>query len=395
MFFIKNDFNKYAVYSLFSSFEVNSVILLLYLASLFGDYATASLLISIKLISNIVQKIFLSSFKDRVDFKYTLSLAEFSSAIGYIFYGLAPFIPNLMMEIIILGLFFDALGGALWGGTYNASLYTQFEDGKSDKDGATAYGRLQTMLLLGIGLGQMTGGALSAAYSYNFAMWFGAIPNIIASVLALTLKKNSRQKVAVKEKSLKHFVGCFNRIMKKRELKYIFIGNIYRKSLGVTGNEFIVPFYKTAFSLSAIGIILPLKEVIGGVTFWFSGEIVKKLGFKKSVKYSLISRNLLELFALTFNIYLAPLFYSLKSLVFGPLDTSLLYTIQKEVPDEDRTTIFTVISVFTSVVSSVLLVIAGFIADISSVWWALMVLLPFKTIPLYYYNKAYKIIEAR
>lgn len=393
VFFIKNDFKRYSIYSLFSSFEVNSVILLLYLVSIFGNYTTASLMISIRILFTIFQKIFLSSFKDRIDFKYTLSLAEFSSAIGYMFYGLSIIIPNFLTEIIILGLFFDALGSALWSGTYNASLYVKFESEENKKNGATPYGKLQTMLMIGIGLGQVTGGALASLYSYNIAMWFGAIPNIIAGILALSLKKNNRKKVVQKEKALRHFLCCFKRVITKKELKYLFLGNISRNTITSSFDEFIVPFYKTFLNISTIGIILAIKQVLGGISFWFSGDLVKKIGFGKSVKYSLLLRSLCEVFGVFFNSYLSPIFLTIRTVVLSPMDTSLSYTIQNEVSDKDRTTIYTVMSVFTSITSAISIIIIGLIADITTLWFALAIIVPFKIIPYYYYNKAFYIIE--
>jgi hypothetical protein len=368
---------------------------MLYLINIFENYTTASALISLRIIFKFLQKIFLSSFKDRVDFKYVLSLAELSSAIGYIFYGLSIFIPNFILELIILGLFFDALGGSLWGDTFNASVYVNFESGKNKDKGATPYGKLQTILMIGIGLGQMTGGALAAAYSYNFAMWFGAIPNIIAALLALTLKKSNRVKSKSKENPIKHFYKASREIFNKKDLTYICFGNVSRNMIVRAFNEFLLPFYKTFFNVSVIGMFLAVKQIVGGVTFWFSGNIVKKLGFGNSVKYSLVLRTIFETFALVFNIYLSPIFLTIRTLVYAPMETSLEYTMQQKFNDKDRTTMSAVIGVLTNIGSSIFLILVGFIADLTSVWWAMIFMLPLKIIPYYFYNKAFKIIEAR
>ena len=394
--YIKTDYNKFSLYALFSPMEPFPLLFLLYANHLLGSFAIAGMLLSLKVIISLILQILFSGIKDRTELKYTMALAEFVCAIGYVFLAVAPLFQGYITAILCVGIFFISMGGALWRGTYNSFIYEDFEKDKPEI-GSKPYSKLQTILSIGTSIGVIISATLAGMYSYSIAMCFGILSNCIAGLLALTLKGPGKcytpAECATKpEMSIIYFGKTVKKMFSNEKLRYISLAEIIRFALIDSFNNYSIIFYRTFMPMSTIGYVQTVKEISVAISFSISDNIIKKLKFFKAVQYFFIVRWILMLLAVLFNGLMSPVMLIIRSLFFGPMVTSVEYMMQKNYSSKERVTMSSSLSVMASVLSAILIAILGYVAERYSPQFALGIIVPFYVLPYLLYKKQFRVL---
>ena len=395
--YVKSDFNKFAWYTFFSPMEPLNLLFLLYLHHLFDSYAIAGLLISLKMILSAFLQVLFSGVKDRAELKYTLAVAEFSACVSYLFFVIAPFFDANMMAVLCVGICFSAIAKALWDGTYNAFIYENFEKDHPEL-GTKPYSKLQSVFYLGKSAEMIISATLAGSLGFGWALSFGMITNLTASIIALCLKGPKRMPKMEDEISSKHQVGILHFIESTKhmfqndKLRYISIAEIVRMSLVETYHRFTIPFYKTFMPLSTLGYVETVRQILGSTSFFFSQGIIKKFGFIKCIKGFFVIRFVLFIVGLMLNSVLTPVFFIFRTLFYGPMITCVEYTMQKHYSEKERVSMSASLRMLSMPVAALFMYVLGLIADIFSLQMALAFLLPFYFIPYILYRKTFQIL---
>lgn len=394
--YIKSDYNKFSLYAFFCPIEPFQLLFLLYANHLLGSYAIAGMLLSLKMVITLILQVLFSGIKDRMDLKYTLAFAEFFCAIGYVFFTITHLFEGYITAFLCIGIFFLSIGSALWRGTYNSFIYEDFEKDKPEI-GSKPYSKLQTIFSIGSAAGVMVSATLAGMYSYSIAMSFGILTNIIAGVLALTLKgpKNCKtpEECLVKgDLGILHFVKAVKKMFANEKLRYISTAEIVRFALLNSFNNFAIPFYTTFMPISSIGYVETIKGISVAIGFSLSDGIIKKFKFYKAVKLFYIIRLIIITAAIAVNSLMSPILIVFRSLFYGPMVTSVEYMMQKNYSSKERVTMSSSLNILSGMLSAVFITILGYIAEKYSVQNALMILIPFYIIPYLLYKKQFRVL---
>jgi MFS family permease len=324
------------------------------------------MIFSVIFLSQAILEIPTGLLSDFIGRRKTLLIGAFSVFLALFFYAL-----GINIWVLVLGAVFEGLGRSLFSGTAKALLYETLQESKRVNEFDSIFGKTSSMEQLALGLSAALGGLLTII-SLSFVMWVAVIPQFLCFLCAFFfiepkhLLKNQDNPVTVLKSS-------FQGIIKNRRLRLVSIAEVLGFGFGEANFYFQSAFFKMLIPEWLIGLVRSINHLFGAISFWYAGRMIKHFGNKKILIGGNVINTLLKFFALVFPSMLSPFIMAVTNLTYGSTSTARNTLMQREFSDAQRSTMDSIVSLGGSLLFSIVAVFLGYIADVSSPIYAMLV----------------------
>jgi MFS family permease len=273
--------------------------------------------------------------------------------------------------MLLIGAVLEGLCFALFSGNNNALIYDSAHgSGKSDMF-HSYYSKINIALEIAGFIAAISGTYL-AARSFTLVIWISVIPQILALFIAFRFIEPPRQLYTHLKLSehLREVVRCYKQNYRLRMLSAAAI-----LGGGVSGAMFnmLPTFYRSYMSLSLVGSFISFNYFASVIGFRASGWFMKKFRPLSIVVGEVIYARVISFAALVLSTPVSPYLMALSAAMYAPSDVAKQHLLHIEFTDAQRATMDSVNSLLRSVVYTIFIVLAGYLADTYSPRIALLV----------------------
>lgn len=354
-----------AAFNFFTDFKLYSAVLVLYFAKVTGSYGLAMSLFSTIMISSAVFEVPTGIFSDKIGRKNTIILGALSALFSYTCYAL-----GLNFWILLVGAILEGLSRSFYSGNNDALLYDTLATlGKKDQYDRYL-GKVNSMFQLALTIAVIIGSIL-VNWSYTWVMWLTVIPQIFCVIVAFLIiepKHYAKQSTNV----FSHFTHSLSILWKNPKLRLLSLNQILDFGIGESAFDFKSAFIATIWPLWAVGIPKIISYAGGGLSFWYSGKLIKKYGGVNLMYIEVIYNRFINVISLIFPTIASPILMSSTSFLYGATTVASNTLMQQEFTDTERATLSSIASLGSSLFFGLFAIILGIVADLSSPTRALL-----------------------
>lgn len=330
---------------------------ILYFADVTDSFALGMSIFSIAQVSSAIFEIPTGIFSDSIGRRNTLIVGAASSILSVFFYALGG-----TYWILIIGAVFEGLSRSFFSGNNEALLHDTLSQVDRREEYATYLGKTSSFFSVAAGVSSLIGGFL-AFISYSLVMWISVIPQIALFITAFFLiepKIQGRKSGNI----YSHLKESFILFIRNTHLRNFSIANFFSFGLGETGYQFQSAFYATVWPIWAIGIAKSLSNIFSGVSYYFSGWIMKRFRPLQIFTSSILYSRFIVIISVLIPSSFSPLIMSTTSVFHGITEVARSSLLHKEFTDKQRATMGSITSLGSTVTFAIIAFIIGWVADI-------------------------------
>jgi MFS family permease len=331
-------------------------IAVLYFAHVTGSYALGMSVFAVIHVSSAVFEVPTGVFSDIIGRRNTVVAGAIASLLSVVCYAIGG-----TYAMLIVGALLEGMGRSFYSGNNDAMLHDTLAETKAQDDYHRHFGRLNGFNALGSAVVAITG-SIMASVSFSLVLWISLIPRVILVILALYmvepsvhLEKSTNIYVHLKE-SLEQF-------RTNRKLRLLTIVSAMRNAVYEGAYTFRTAFVATLWPLWAIGISNTISNLGAALSFFYSGRIIDRFGYKNVLVFEIIINRIINVTALVFPTVASPALMGVTSLTYGVTTTAVNALLQKEFTTKQRATLGSLSSFFGSIAFGVAVVLLGYIGD--------------------------------
>jgi MFS family permease len=343
-------------FNFFIDFVFYAPVAVLYFAHVSGSYAWGMSIYSIIWIASALLEVPTGMFSDMIGRKNTVVLGAVSSLLSVIAYAIGG-----TYAVLVIGAIFEGLAKALFSGNNDALLHDSLREMGDQAAYHRFFGKLNGYNQIGLAIVVLTGGLL-ASISYSLVFWVSALPRVVLVILALFLKEpavhGSRS-----TNIYAHLSESLYQFRRNRTMRLLAVAAAMRTAIYEGAYQFRTAFVATLWPLWAIGIANMISNICAAVSFFFSGKVIDRFGYKRVLVVEVIMNRITNLTALLFPTVFSPALMGTTSITYGVTTTAVNTLQQKEFSAKERATLGSLSSLFGSVLFSMVVVILGYLGD--------------------------------
>ena len=367
-------------------------IAILFFEQVTGSYFLASLIFAIVFISISVFEIPCGMFSDQyLGRRKTLILGAVAIFATSFFYATGGVIESF--SFFVIGAILEGMSEALISGTNEGLLFESMKELRKGKHFHEVSGRCQALWQAGMVIGTGLGFGVAYLYSLQTAMWLNLIFAFGMIAVSFFLVEPKCLKTPHRTNIFLHMRQSLGSIKNNKLIRTITCARLLNYSAGEVLYRFEVAFFNSLIPLWAITFARIERQVLGVISFWFSGPVLNRFGFKKTlpavVGLDVVTRS----FGIAINSIASPFILPFSNLVFGVEITGSDTLLQREFSSEQRATIFSLISLMVNICKALLYVFIGVVADWWGIWLAMLTAIAIKGSSIPFYLKISKIIK--
>jgi len=373
-----------ALFNFFIEFSFYFPIAIIYFSRVSGSYALGMSIFSITMFSSALFEIPTGIFSDFIGRKKTIMFGAISVMCAVICYAIGG-----TYSMLVTGAILEGLGRSFFSGNNDAFLHDILSESKQEHKYHEFLGKLSSIEQIGLALVAITG-SIIAQWSFALVMWLSVIPkilNVIISLLFTEPKSHTRRDGNI----FRHFHTSLRYFQNNYKLRLLSMNSSLGYALGESSYFFRGIFINTVWPIWAIGFINGLSSIGAAISFFVSGKIINKFGFKKPLIFESLYNRVVNLTALVFPTVISPLLMSTTSITYGVGTTAKNTLMQNAFTSEQRATMGSLNSLFGSILFALVSILLGFAADKTSPRTALIIVNIFLLLPLWFYHKIFSI----
>ena len=368
------------------------VISILFFEQVTGSYLLTSLIFGIVFISISVFEIPCGMISDRyLGRRKTLICGAIAIFATSFFYATGGVIESF--SFFVIGAILEGMSEAFISGTNEGLLFESMAELRKSNHFHEVSGKCQALWQAGIIMGTILGFGVAYIYSLQTAMWLNLIFASAMIILSCFLVEPKNWKKTQSTNILSHMKETLGSIKSNPIIRTITCARILNYGAGEVLYRFEVAFFNSLIPLWAITFARIERQVLGVISFWFSGSVLNRFGFKKTLPAVVGIDVVTRTFGIAINSVASPFILPFSNLVFGIEITGSDTLLQREFSNEQRATIFSLISLMVNISKGLLYVFIGMIADWWGIWLAMLVAILIKGSSIPFYLKISKIIK--
>jgi MFS family permease len=215
------------------------------------------------------------------------------------------------------------------------------------------------------------------------------IPKILNVIISLFLK-DTQIKSSPSGNIFSHLKCALLQFKTNPKLRTLTFKTMIEYALGESSYLFRGAFFNTVWPIWAIGITNMFSNLGAAASFFFSGKLINRFGFKLSLYADIIYCRLVNFTALLFPSIVSPALMSMTSLTYGLCTVSVSTLLQNEFTSGERATLGSLNSLFGSILFGIIAVLLGFLADRTNPRIALLIINIFQIIPLWFTYRIFR-----
>lgn len=355
---------------------------IIYFSAITGSYALGMSLFSVIMISNVCFQVPTGIYSDLIGRKRTMMFGAMAVCLALVFYASAHSYLTLFFGALLEG-----LAQAFFSGNNDALLHESLVQLARSDEYAELTGKNSAMFQSGLGLSALLGGCL-VFHSYRTVFWVSALTQIVT--VALTFKLiNPAVHEKIRPNPFAHFWSSCLKIWRNPRLCLLTSAQMIAHGLGEGSYLFNNVFISRIWPNWALGIYNGLIHAFAGMSYWFSGRIIKRHKPLFLLTWINYCDRLLEVVGYGFQSIFSPIIIALGSLGFGITTVTYNTLYQKEFSNEERATMGSIISIFSSLALGLASLLIGGLADQLGPQCALLIACSFKLFAVPIYRKVF------
>ncbi|MBS1266211.1 MAG: Multidrug resistance protein MdtG [Candidatus Woesearchaeota archaeon] len=346
-------------------------ILILFLQASHLNYQQIFWVFTIGSVFSFILEIPTGVFADLYGKRKSIIFSKFGIFLSYVVFG---FSTNFLMFVIAQLLF--EFGNAFRSGTESAYVY-DYVDQKTKLSYTEVKGKQKFWARIGESLATALGGYLAVKLGYNWVFFIAALPAFANFILALMWEhiKEREGKVSLKL-SVQHAKKSFCQLCKNIDILKITLNIMIFTAVLAAMNKFIQPYMIDAkIPVEWFGFIYAASLALTAIAVRFSYLIEDKFGKKTTINFLTLTAAIpAAIIGFKFVSIIGVILFFLIVIIENirsPIANNEFHSL---VESEERATVGSVLALAKSLGKIALLPIAGYFADIYSIYIAILFL---------------------
>ena len=386
---IRRNILLFKLYYLFASMWPLSVLAVVLFQQITGAYAFALGIFAISTVSQSIAEVPTGIISDKLGRKRTMIMSALFELMASLLFALSgTFVCKYLLIV----------GGIVWGiaeafasGTDDAFMYETMEELRKSDKYDILYARSKTFGQIGLGVGALIAALITYFYSVVALAWGSVIIDIIPIFICLRFVE---PKIHNGEDctSMKHFVIAIKAFLQNKKLRMLSTIQMLSHGVSFAGHRFEGAYFNMLIPTWAVNVARIIKQTCGAISFHVA-PYFRKFGFYQILVASTIGMTIIKSTAVILNNFATPFIQSCVNIFYGTASTAESALLQKELSPKQRATMGSIVSLFGGLLASVIYVLVGVVADMTSVWLAVVLLIAsnlFISAGYYWMLKKYK-----
>ncbi|MBO4643458.1 MAG: MFS transporter [Alphaproteobacteria bacterium] len=353
-----------------------------YFQQITGSYAAALGIFSVTTVSQSLSEVPTGVISDKVGRRYTLILYAVFSLFGLFLFSIAG---NLTMPtLLFVGAVSRGVADAFESGTGEALLYETMQELGKENEYDLVFSRSKMFGQIGLAAGALIATGVTYFYSLNVLAWVSFGISFFQLFIVLNFVEPGITGKGRRVSSLEHFKNSWNALIKNKKLRYFACIKMFQKACGWTTYSFEGAYFNALIPTWAVSVVRIIKQITGIISYAIA-PCFRKLGFLKTLMTSSALMFLIDLTALVLNTFVTPFIMSFVNLFHGVSETAGSALFQKEFTQEQRATMGSIVSLIGALFLAVMYCFIGFVADLYSLYFAMLLLLLLKFLTVFGY----------
>lgn len=280
------------------------------------------------------------------------------------FVALGLYALGFNVWVLVAGAIFEGLGRSFFSGTDKAFLYETLQEQGQLNQLETILGKLGFFEQIALGISAIIGGFL-ALVSLQFVMWVAVIPALLNLTCGCLFADTKRCTVS-QDTPYVMLRKAVKGLVKNRRLRLVSMAEILGFGFGEASFYFQSAFFSLLIPVWLIGVVRSFKHLFGAIGFWTAGAVIKHFGYKRVLIGGNVITSLIQLLVVVFSSVLTPFVMAFLNVEYGYSTTAKNGLMQRDFSDNQRSTMGSIVSLGGSLCFSIISVLLGFIADVSS-----------------------------
>lgn len=359
-----------------------SALAIVYFEQITGSYAAALGVFSVANIVQSLSEVPTGIISDKMGRRKTMMASAFTFFLSFVIFAVAG---NFGYEALLI------LGGVLWGiadafnsGTDDALMYETMQQLRKENKYDIIYAKSRAFSQAGLATGALLAALVTYFYSLNVLAWVSTIPALGQFAVTCLFVEPT---VHLKENasSFKHFLAAWKDLCKNRKLQILATIQMLNKGTGYASHRLEGVYFDTLIPTWMVNITRVIKQASGAISF-SAAPYLRKLGFFKILLLSSMGNVFVRTTGVIMNNFATPFIISFVNLFYGAEATAESSLLQKELSQKQRATMGSIVSLIGGLFAAAIYYIIGSIADVFSVYFAIVSLIACKAlIGLCYY----------
>lgn len=378
---ISQNVKRIAFFNFFTEFKFYSPILVIVLATYTGNYVTAMSVISVMSLATVILEFPTGVLSDIVGKKTTVIIGSICNILGVLLWAIFPAYQSFLVGALLMG-----AATALFSGNNEALLFDSLKRVNLQDEYQKYLGKTQFTLQLALAITSILG-AVIATWSMQVVLFLSVVPQILALLAAFTLIDPGHRSTT--RNPIKHAYTAIKKIAGNRKLTLLTLARSLNDAFSGSSYQLQVAFINGIFPLWGVGLIRAFSNMLGAFSFYFSGEIIKRLSRRSVLVISNLYGRFSAICAILLNSFPSPFLLASSSAFFGASYVANSAAMQAEFSDDERATLGSIVSLLGSIMLALVSIFVGYLADQFSVNESLIVIQLFMFLPLVIYWRVF------
>lgn len=369
-------------FNFFIDFVFYSPVAVIYFAKISGSYALGMSVFSVIQVSSALLEVPTGVFSDMIGRKYTVVAGAISALLAVVCYAIGG-----TYTMLIVGAVLEGLGRSFYSGNNDAMLHDSLKESGDQEIYHRYFGKINAYNAIGSAIVAVVGGVM-ASISFNLVMWASLVPRLVLLLIACMLIEPKVHG----EKSTNIFFHLHESLYQfriNRKLRLLTIVSAMRDAIYEGAYTFRTAFVATLWPLWAVGFSNMISNLGSALSFFYSGKIIDRFGYKNVLVFEIIVNRMINLTALMFPTVVSPALMGTTSLTYGVTATAVNTMLQKEFTTKQRATMGSLTSLFGSFGFGAMAVTLGYLGDHIGVAKALILAHVSVLTILYFYKQIF------
>jgi MFS family permease len=374
---LTSNIKKLAFFNFCIEFKFYSPILVIVLVNYTGKYLQAMSILAVMSIAVVIMEFPTGLLSDAIGRKKTMIIGAFCNVLALFLWSCFPY-----YGIFLTGAFIFGTATALFSGNNEALLFDSLKNVDLQKEYHAYLGRTNSTLQIALALTSIMG-AFIATWSIRLVLFLSIVPQIIALITAFSIiDPGNRAEISNTKELFTHAITAFTKTFKNRKLLLLILARGLNDAFSGSSYQLQAAFIGGLWPLWAVGIIRACSNILGAASFYFSDVVLKHLTKRTILIISNLYGRVSAVAALLLNRFISPILLASSSAFFGMSFVANSALMQEEFTDEERATMGSIVSLFGSIILSLISIAVGYIADKLTVRNSLLVIQLFMLLPI-------------
>ena len=362
---IENNIKYLHWYSFLENFILFYPVKILFFAEVCGNLVEAMSLFAIQNISITLLEIPTGCLSDKWGRKWVCRAGAAVMLFSFILYAFAGSYLVLAIASVLNG-----LSWALASGNNRALLYDSMAQIGRKKDYHQEVSKNISLEQLSLAISSLIG-MVFVFISLRAVMFASIVPAIIAFAITLKLEEVKKSDDD-KNTSLIHIFNSIKHLLKHKRLRGISLAETLHYGLNEAAFDFNGVFFKQFVPEWSLGIFRSIGHFANSLGNYLSFFSAKHLGLKSTILLGVFLDNFINIISVLVASVWSPIIKIISAFSSGIKEPAIETLFQNDCSEQERATILSIISLFSSLFYSLCAVLIGMLADMTSPFTAML-----------------------